>query len=204
MRRPCGCSVTTNSPSPILRRAASRALFHIESWYPALSHRGLQSVQPFIGKNRLTRAWGRTGSTAPRLPASVRRKNAVAMVSLGSRRRAAVAGSVHVSWTPSRDRHVLVSFCLPGTDETSCSATRSTLGGDYMSSKALPNFPFLLEAFFTKRLMQQRQVSGHTISSYRDTFRMFLEFSRQRLKKAPSGLRFEEIDAPLIAAFLQD
>ncbi len=73
-----------------------------------------------------------------------------------------------------------------------------------MSSKALPNFPFLLEAFFTKRLMQQRQVSGHTISSYRDTFRMFLEFSRKRLKKAPSGLRFEEIDAPLIAAFLQD
>jgi hypothetical protein len=73
-----------------------------------------------------------------------------------------------------------------------------------MSSKALPNFPFLLEAFFTKRLMQQRQVSGHTISSYRDAFRMLLEFSRQRLKKAPSGLRFEEIDAPLIVAFLQD
>ena len=73
-----------------------------------------------------------------------------------------------------------------------------------MSSKLLPNFPFLLEAFFTKRLMQQRQVSGHTISSYRDTFRMFLRFSGRRLKKAPSCIKFEEIDAPLIAAFLQD
>lgn len=30
----------------------------------------------------------------------------------------------------------------------------------------------LLERFFTQRLMQQRQVSPHTISSYRDTFRL--------------------------------
>ena len=73
-----------------------------------------------------------------------------------------------------------------------------------MSRRTWPNFPFLLEAFFTKRLMQQRQVSAHTISSYRDTFRLFLEFSRNRLKKAPSTLTFEEIDAPLIVAFLQD
>lgn len=73
-----------------------------------------------------------------------------------------------------------------------------------MSSKTLPNLSFLLEAFFTKRLMQQRQVSAHTISSYRDTFRLFLEFSQRRLKKAPSVLTFEEIDAPLVGAFLQD
>jgi site-specific recombinase XerD len=73
-----------------------------------------------------------------------------------------------------------------------------------MSNKALPNLSFLLETFFTKRLMQQRQVSSHTISSYRDTFRLFLEFARRRLKKAPSVLTFEEIDAPLVGAFLQD
>lgn len=73
-----------------------------------------------------------------------------------------------------------------------------------MSSKNGPTFPFLLEAFFTKRLMQQRQVSSHTITSYRDTFRLLLEFSKQRLKKPPSALAFEQIDAPLVAAFLQD
>ena len=28
----------------------------------------------------------------------------------------------------------------------------------------------LLESFFTQRLMNQRQASPHTISSYRDTF----------------------------------
>ncbi len=67
---------------------------------------------------------------------------------------------------------------------------------------AVPSLAPLLERFFTQRLMQQRQVSPHTISSYRDTFRQFLKFTRQRLHKPPSALRFEEIDAPLIVTFL--
>ena len=60
----------------------------------------------------------------------------------------------------------------------------------------------LLERFFTQRLMQQRQASPHTVSSYRDTFRQFLKFVQQRLHKSPSRLNFEDIDAPLIVAFL--
>jgi len=60
----------------------------------------------------------------------------------------------------------------------------------------------LLERFFTQRLMQQRQASPHTISSYRDTFRQFLMFVQQRLHTPPSRLNFEAIDAPLIVAFL--
>jgi site-specific recombinase XerD len=66
------------------------------------------------------------------------------------------------------------------------------------------SFAPLLERFFTHRLMQQRQASPHTISSYRDTFRQFLKFVQQRLHKSPSCLNFEEIDAPLIVAFLDD
>lgn len=66
------------------------------------------------------------------------------------------------------------------------------------------SFAALLERFFTQRLMQQRQASGHTISSYRDTFCQFLKFTQTRLHKAPSQLRFEEIDAPLIVEFLDD
>jgi site-specific recombinase XerD len=62
----------------------------------------------------------------------------------------------------------------------------------------------LLQRFFTQRLMQQRQASPHTISSYRDTFRQFLKFIQQRLRKPPSRLTFEEIDAPLIVAFLDE
>src|SRR5882757_3835561 len=64
------------------------------------------------------------------------------------------------------------------------------------------SFAPLLERFFTQRLMQQRQASPHTISSYRDTFRQFLKFVQQRLQKPPSRLNFEEIDAPLIVTFL--
>jgi len=60
----------------------------------------------------------------------------------------------------------------------------------------------LLEHFFTQRLMQQRQASPHTISSYRDTFSQFLKFAEQRLQQAPSRLNFQQIDAPLITAFL--
>jgi site-specific recombinase XerD len=52
--------------------------------------------------------------------------------------------------------------------------------------------------------MQQRQASPHTISSYRDTFRQFLKFIQQRLRKPPSRLTFEEIEAPLIVAFLDE
>jgi site-specific recombinase XerD len=65
------------------------------------------------------------------------------------------------------------------------------------------NLAVLLERFFTQRLMQQRQASPHTISSYRDTFRQFLKFTEQRLNKPPSRLNFQEIDAPLIMAFLE-
>src|SRR6195256_1911958 len=66
------------------------------------------------------------------------------------------------------------------------------------------SFAALLERFFTQRLMQQRQASPHTISSYRDAFRQFLKFTQQRLRKPPSRLSFEQIDAPLIVAFLDD
>jgi len=62
----------------------------------------------------------------------------------------------------------------------------------------------LLESFFTERLMQQRQASPHTIRSYRDTFRQFLKFAEKRQHKPPSRLTFEEIDAPMIVAFLND
>jgi site-specific recombinase XerD len=60
----------------------------------------------------------------------------------------------------------------------------------------------LLERFFTQRLLQQRQASPHTISSYRDTFRLLLKFTQQRLQTPPARLAFEAIDAPLIVAFL--
>jgi len=65
------------------------------------------------------------------------------------------------------------------------------------------NLASLLQAFFTDRLMAQRQASPHTIASYRDTFCLLLRFIQQRLGKAPSSLSLPDLDAPLIGAFLQ-
>jgi site-specific recombinase XerD len=70
--------------------------------------------------------------------------------------------------------------------------------------KHTATLPVLLENFFTQRLISQRQASPHTIASYRDTFRLLLLFAQQRLHKTPSCLDFEQIDAPLIAAFLDN
>ncbi len=67
-----------------------------------------------------------------------------------------------------------------------------------------PSFSSLLQGFFTNRLMQQRQASPHTIASYRDSFRLLLQFAQKRIGVAPQKLSLEQIDAPLITAFLED
>jgi len=69
--------------------------------------------------------------------------------------------------------------------------------------KTEADFPVLLQAFFTDRLMCQRKASPHTIASHRDTFRLLLGFAQQRLKKAPSKLAIEDLDTPFIGAFLE-
>jgi len=66
------------------------------------------------------------------------------------------------------------------------------------------NFGALLQPFFTQRLMQQRRASAHTIASYRDTFRLLLRFAHKRLRRAPSALTLDDIDAPLVMAFLDE
>jgi integrase/recombinase XerD len=63
-------------------------------------------------------------------------------------------------------------------------------------------FPALLQSFFTERLMNQRQASPHTSASYRDTFRLLLQFAQNRLRKPPSQVTIEDLDAPFIGAFL--
>lgn len=59
-----------------------------------------------------------------------------------------------------------------------------------------------LQAFFTDRLMGQRQASPHTIAGYRDTFRLLLRFAADRTHTPACELDFADLDAPLVAAFL--
>ena len=59
-----------------------------------------------------------------------------------------------------------------------------------------------LQSFFSDRLIRQRQVSPNTLQAYRDTLRLLLVFASERLSKAPAKLDIDDLDAPLIGAFL--
>jgi len=65
-----------------------------------------------------------------------------------------------------------------------------------------PEFPALLQAFFTQRLITQRQASPHTVRAYRDTFRLLLRFAATRLRREPSRLLLGDIDVALVSDFL--
>ena len=59
-----------------------------------------------------------------------------------------------------------------------------------------------LQAWFTDRLIGQRNVSPHTVRAYRDTLRLLLDYAETQLGRQPSQLDVAELDAPLIAGFL--
>ena len=63
-------------------------------------------------------------------------------------------------------------------------------------------FPALLQAFFTERLLQQRCASPHTVAAYRNCFRLLLRFATPRLGRSPSELLLTDLDAVLIGEFL--
>jgi integrase/recombinase XerD len=59
-----------------------------------------------------------------------------------------------------------------------------------------------LQAFFAERQITQLNASPHTIASYRDTFRLLLRFAHEQTGKPPFELDLDDLDAPLIGAFL--
>jgi integrase/recombinase XerD len=65
-----------------------------------------------------------------------------------------------------------------------------------------PSFAILVQDFFCDRLIQQQNVSSHTVASYRDSFRLLLKYCQERKRKAPEKLKPEDLDAPMVLAFL--
>ena len=59
-----------------------------------------------------------------------------------------------------------------------------------------------LQGFFTDRLTRQRHASPHTIAAYRDTWRLLLGYAATKIGSPPSQLDLADLDAPLIAGFL--
>jgi len=61
-----------------------------------------------------------------------------------------------------------------------------------------------LTAFFQERLAVELHASVNTSDSYAYAFRLLLAYASKRFKRVPSRLELEQIDAPLIVAFLND
>ena len=59
-----------------------------------------------------------------------------------------------------------------------------------------------LEAFFTQRLLTQKNASPNTVASYRDCLRLLLGYVHETTGTPPSKLGVDDLDAPVIGAFL--
>jgi hypothetical protein len=65
-----------------------------------------------------------------------------------------------------------------------------------------PDLPGLLQAFFTERLLAQRRASPHTVTAYRNAFRLLFAFAAKRLGRAPSRLGLADLDPAFLGEFL--
>jgi len=59
-----------------------------------------------------------------------------------------------------------------------------------------------LQGFFTDRLARQRHASPETVAAYRDALRLLVRFASQQVHTQPSQLDITDLDANLIAGFL--
>lgn len=64
-------------------------------------------------------------------------------------------------------------------------------------------FQDLLQRFFLKWLINQKRVSPETIKSYRDTFRIYIEYLNVVHKCPPQKINLEHIEAEYILGFLE-
>lgn len=69
---------------------------------------------------------------------------------------------------------------------------------------ASAELPALIEAFFIKRLIAQREASPHTVASYRDTFRLLLQYAQKQLGRPPSALMLADLSVALLGKFLDE
>lgn len=60
----------------------------------------------------------------------------------------------------------------------------------------------ILESFFTRRLLGERRASPNTVASYRDAFRLLLQYARQETGKDPQNLDLGDLNAVLIGRYL--
>lgn len=65
-----------------------------------------------------------------------------------------------------------------------------------------PSFSILMQAFFAEHLAAHKRASPETICSYRDTFRLLLNFVQEEQRIMPSDVAVSDLDSPVILSFL--
>ena len=60
----------------------------------------------------------------------------------------------------------------------------------------------LVQAFFVEYLLNQKHASPRTLATYRDAFRLLLQFVHETYGVEPANLSVDNLDAPIILAFL--
>lgn len=85
-------------------------------------------------------------------------------------------------------------------------AAQGLVGEKFPLAPAMTSTPVAphLTAFFEQRLPIERHASENTRDSYAYAFQLLLTFASKRLQLTPSQLAVEQIDAPLVLAFLND
>jgi len=71
-----------------------------------------------------------------------------------------------------------------------------------MSLPVKPSLADLIESFFRRRLIAQRNSSPNTVAAYRDAMKLLLIFVSERQGKAPSDLEVEDLDRDVVLDFL--
>jgi site-specific recombinase XerD len=71
-----------------------------------------------------------------------------------------------------------------------------------MTASSIPTFPQLVQDYFCRYLIQQKNASQQTVTSYRDAVRLLLNFLKDELGREPCQLTLSDLSAHNIERFL--
>jgi site-specific recombinase XerD len=71
-----------------------------------------------------------------------------------------------------------------------------------MSSSRTFDFAYYVSKFFTEYLVKRKNASSHTILSYRDTFKLLIQFSVEQKGMRVEKMNIDMVDKPLVTDFL--
>ena len=105
----------------------------------------------------------------------------------------------HLSRPRARHRHVLVPARDADLDGTDCRSGRGVAPRACVMTALATH----LAAFLREHLPHERKASPHTCATYAYSFQLLVCFAARQLKVKPCQLEIEQLDAPLILAFLK-